>query len=143
MTAVRAALLDALCAAARVTATDEPMAHTLPPALAWTRALWSLGEDRAPLFAVHDLGWILLRGNDFRVSAPTARPGDPRRADDLAWRDQALARWRADPSVREAHVVLAATPEAQRDDALARAAKGDRRRAPRRARRARRRRRPR
>jgi vWA domain found in the FtsH ternary systems/N-terminal helical region fused to the FtsH ternary system vWA domain len=118
---VRAALLDALCAAARVTATDEPIAHTLPPALAWTRALWSLGEDRAPLFAVHDLGWILLRGNDFRVSPPTTRPGDPRRADDLAWRDQALARWRADPSVREAHVVLAATPEAQRDDAVAHA----------------------
>lgn len=121
MTAVRAAHLDALRAAARVTACDEPLAHTLPAALAWTRALWALGEDRAPLFAVHDLGWILLRGNDFRASLPAARPGDPRRADDLAWRDQALARWRADPSAREAHVVLAATPEAQRDDAVAHA----------------------
>lgn len=115
------ALLEALAAAARVTAVGEPIAHTLPAALAWTRALWSLGEDRAPLFAVHDLGWILLRGNDFRASSPTARPGDPRRADDLAWRDQALARWRADPSAREAHVVLAATPAAQRDDAVAHA----------------------
>jgi hypothetical protein len=121
LTAVAAALLDALCAAARVTAVDDLLAHTLPPALAWTRALWSLGEDRAPLFMVHDLGWILLRGNDFRASLPAARPGDPRRADDLAWRDQALARWCADPSAREAHVVLAATPAAQRDDAVAHA----------------------
>ncbi|MFO0624310.1 MAG: hypothetical protein U0325_01735 [Polyangiales bacterium] len=104
-----------------VTAIDDDLRRTIPPALAWTRALWSLGEDRASLAVVHDLGWVLLRGPDTRASLPAARPGDPRRADDLAWRDRALARWRADPSAREAHVVLAATPEAQRDDAVAHA----------------------
>lgn len=116
----RASVPAAALAWASVTACAEPLADTLPPALAWTRALWALGVDRAPLFAVHDLGWILLRGNDFRVSP--CPPGDREgRGAELAWRDRALGRWSLDPSAREAHVVLSATPAAERDDAVAHA----------------------
>lgn len=121
MSASRDDTLATLRADVAVAAIEAPALASLAPALAWTRALWSLGADRAPLYLVHDLGWILLRGNHFRAPLSPARPGDPRRARDLAWRDDALWRWCADESARDVHVVLAATPVAERDDAVAHA----------------------
>lgn len=111
---------DAVLAWASVTACAEPLSETLPAAIAWTRALWSLGEDRAPLFVVHDLGWILLRGNDFRASS-VQRGAPEARAEEFAWRDRALGRWCLDPSAREAHVVLSASSASERDAAVAHA----------------------
>lgn len=119
----REAALPALRAWAYVVGAAEPLAGALPSSLGWLRACWSAGLDHLPLFAVHDLGWILLRGRDFGFASTRdlARWPAPERAGRLAWEDKVLGRWALDPTVAEAHVAIAGMPAAQRDAAVAHA----------------------
>ena len=119
----RETLAPALRAWTYASGAGEPLAESLPLALAWLRACWDDGGDDVPLFAALDLGLILLRGRDFRFASATDLPRwpEPERAGRLAWEDQVLGRWALDPTVREAHVTLAGTPPAQRARAVAHA----------------------
>lgn len=119
----RDAVAPALLAWAYVTGAAEPLAESLPSSLGWLRACWEAGLDRLPLFAVHDLGLILLRGREFRFASTRdlARWPEPERAGRLAWEDRVLGRWALDPTVGEAHVAVAGMRPAQRDLAVAHA----------------------
>lgn len=119
----RDALAPALLAWAYVTGAAEPLAETLPASLGWLRACWEAGHAQLPLFAVHDLGLILLRGREFRFASTRdlGRWPEPERAGRLAWEDRVLGRWALDPTVTEAHVAVAGMRPAQRDLAVAHA----------------------
>ena len=99
-----------------------PREETLRPALGWLKHQWSVGNDHLPLDLVHDLGWMLLLGRDFRFASDREleRWSDEERALRLAYEDRLLGRWALDPTLREAHVALAGL-NAQRDEAVAHA----------------------
>ncbi len=116
-------LLPALRAWAYLAGCAEPLRESLPASLGWLRERWDAGDDHLPLDLVHDLGHLLLRGRDFRF-ASTRELGwwlDDERSDRLAWEDRVLGRWAMDPTVMEAHVVIAGFSAEYRDAAVAHA----------------------
>jgi hypothetical protein len=92
-------------------------------ALSWLATLWDAGDDHLPLTLVHDLGHLLARGREFRFASARdlARWPEDERAARMAYEDRVLSRWALDPSVLEAHVILAGTPRSARPRALAHA----------------------
>lgn len=101
----------------------EPLPETLPASLAWLRARWDAGDDHLPLHLVHDLGYLLLRGRDFRFGSTRnlERWPESERAPRLAYEDRVLGRWALDPTVLDAHVVIAGFAPQLRDAAVAHA----------------------
>ncbi len=101
----------------------EPLPETLPASLAWLRARWDAGDDHLPLHLVHDLGYLLLRGRDFRFASTRnlERWPESERAPRLAYEDRVLGRWALDPTVLDAHVVIAGFAPQLRDAAVAHA----------------------
>lgn len=116
-------LASALPAWRYLCAHAEPLADTLPASLGWLRARWDAGDDHLPLHLVHDLGHLLLRGRDFRFASARDldRWPDDERSLRLAYEDRVLGRWALDPSVLEAHVVVAGLDARHRDVAIAHA----------------------
>jgi hypothetical protein len=116
-------LTSALPAWCYLCAQAESLRDTLPSSLAWLRACWDAGDDHLPLPLVHDLGYLLLRGRDFRFASARdlERWPDDERALRLAYEDRLLGRWALDPTVLEAHVVIAGLGAAHRDHAVAHA----------------------
>ncbi len=88
---------------------------TLAPALRWLQRCWGAGDDHLPLHLVHDLGWMLLQGREFRFGAA----GSGAVARD--YEDRVLGRWALDPTVHDAHVAVAGLPTDRRDAAVAHA----------------------
>lgn len=116
----RDALEPCLLAQASITGAGEALSASLPLSLGWLRALWDAGDDHFPLDLVHDLGLLLVRGRDFRFGG-AAGPGSwfpARRTERLAYEDRVLGRWALDPSVMEAHVIVAGLPPSLRDPAV-------------------------
>jgi len=113
----------ALVAWCHLRAHAEPLVETLPSSLAWLRTRWEAGDDHLPLLLVHDLGHLLLRGRDFRFASACDldRWPDDERALRLAYEDRVLGRWALDPSVTDAHVIVAGLPSGRRDMAIAHA----------------------
>ncbi len=101
----------------------EPAEDSLRPSLLWLRRQWELGNDHLPLDLVHDLGWLLLHGRDFRFASDQKMEAwsAEERAFRLAYEDRLLGRWALDPSLREAHIALAGLGDALRDEAVAHA----------------------
>jgi hypothetical protein len=100
-----------------------PMSVTLPMSLVWLRLCWEAGHDHLPLVLVHDLGQLLLQGRDFRFASARdlARWPESECATRLAYEDRVVGRWALDPSVTEAHVMIAGMPSSLRDAAVAHA----------------------
>lgn len=101
----------------------EALSESLPASLAWLRARWDAGDDHLPLTLVHDLGYLLLRGRDFRFASARdvdAWPDDER-AQRLAYEDRVIGRWALDPTVVEAHVLIAGMDPSHREAAVAHA----------------------
>lgn len=119
----REELTHALPAWCYLTAFGEALSEALPASLGWLRARWDAGDDHLPLGLVHDLGHLLLRGRDFRFasSRDLARWPEAERALRLAYEDRVLGRWALDPTLVEAHVVIAGLGAAHRDAAVAHA----------------------
>jgi hypothetical protein len=119
----REQLASALLAWAWATGTGEPLPETLGASLGWLQDRWDAGDEHLPLTLVHDLGYLLLRGRDFRFgsSRDLGRWTEDERAARLAYEDRVLGRWALDPSVQEAHVAIAGLPAAERDGAVAHA----------------------
>src|SRR5262245_2201580 len=84
----------------------EPPRDALPSALNWLKIRWEAGDEHLPLWLVHDLGYLLLRGGEFRFasSKDLARWPSDERALRLAYEDRVLGRWALDPSLIAAHV---------------------------------------
>ena len=116
-------LTSALPAWCYLCAHAEPLRDTLPASLGWLRACWDAGDDHLPLPLVHDLGHLLLRGRDFRFASARdlERWPDDERPLRLAYEDRVLGRWALDPTVLEAHVVIAGLGPAHRDLAVSHA----------------------
>ncbi len=119
----RAETLPALCAGLSVVAADEPLPQSGMDALEWLLLVWSEGHDHVPLFLVHDLGHLLLRGRDLRFTSSryVSTWDEDERTTRLAYEDRVVARWATDPSVIEAHVAVAGMPAALRARAVAHA----------------------
>lgn len=119
----RAETLPALCAGLSVVAADEPLPQSGLDALDWLLLVWSEGHDHVPLFLIHDLGHLLLRGRDLRFTSSkyVATWDDDERQTRLAYEDRVVARWATDPSVIEAHVAVAGMPADLRATAVAHA----------------------
>ncbi|MBI5513140.1 MAG: hypothetical protein HY909_05185 [Deltaproteobacteria bacterium] len=119
----REQLVPALLAWAWATGFGEPLPEALGASLGWLRARWDAGDDHLPLTLVHDLGYLLLRGRDFRFgsSRDLGRWTEDERSARLAYEDRVLGRWALDPSVQEAHVLIAGMSAAERDGAVAHA----------------------
>ena len=98
----------------------EALSESLPASLTWLRARWDAGDDHLPLTLVHDLGYLLLRGRDFRFAS--ARDvdhwPDDERAQRLAYEDKVIGRWALDPTVVEAHVLIAGMDPSHREAAV-------------------------
>ncbi len=116
-------LVPTLLAWAYTAACALPLAEALPASLAWTRRCWDAGDDHLPLSLVHDLGHLLVLGRDFRFASARdlARWPEPERAARLAWEDRVLGRWSLDPTLLDAHVLVAGLDPAARDLAVAHA----------------------
>ncbi|MBL8604451.1 MAG: hypothetical protein JNK72_21170 [Myxococcales bacterium] len=106
-----------------ISGAGEPWAEAVGLSLGWLRHLWDAGDDHLPLDLVHDLGLLMLRGKDFRFGSSRGleRFTPEERQLRLAYEDKVLGRWALDPTVAEAHVVIAGLPAAQRQDAVAHA----------------------
>jgi hypothetical protein len=116
----RQELVPSLRAWAYLTAAAEPLEQALPASLGWLRRRWEAGDDHLPLGLVHDLGFLLLRGRDFRFSSSRdlAVWPEEERAERLAYEDRVLGRWALDPSVVDAHVAIAGMPAETREAAV-------------------------
>ncbi len=125
-------LSDCDVAAAFVAAVvDEPVADALPLALRWALRVWAAGCDEAPLWLIHDLGFLLLRGRGVRFAATRDRWSKERDDDDdafaglraarLAFEDRVVAPWLQDPAILSAHIIVAALPEQVQEHAIAHA----------------------
>ncbi len=101
----------------------ESVEESLRPSLLWLRHQWALGNDHLPLDLVHDLGWLLLHGRDFRFASDQKMEAwsAEERAFRLAYGVRLLGRWALDSSLREAHIALAGLRDALRDEAVAHA----------------------
>jgi hypothetical protein len=119
----RAETLPSLIASLSLVAADEPLPTSALDALRWLMLVWSEGHDHIPLFLIHDLGHLLLRGRDLRFtsSKQVSLWFDEERPIRLAYEDRVVARWATDPTVMEAHVAVAGMPPALRDRAVAHA----------------------
>jgi hypothetical protein len=119
----RAETQPALFASLSMAAADEPLPQAALDALRWLTTIWAEGHDDIPLFLVHDLGHLLLRGRDLRFSSSRLLSSwsDEERQIRLAYEDRVLARWATDPAVLEAHVAVAGMPARLRDTAVAHA----------------------
>ncbi|HEY4221820.1 MAG TPA: hypothetical protein VGO62_10760 [Myxococcota bacterium] len=117
----RADTVPSLLASLGVVAAEEPLPASALDALRWLLFIWSDGHDHVPLFLVHDLGHVLLRGRDLRFTSSRQLPlwFDEERPIRLGYEDRVVARWAIDPSVMEAHVAVAGMPLALRDRAVA------------------------
>jgi hypothetical protein len=115
--------LPALRATLSVVGADEALPQAATDALRWLLLVWAEGHDHVPLFLIHDLGFLLLRGRELRFSSSknvgtwTEEERGPR----LSYEDRLLARWAVDPSVIEAHVAVAGMNPQLRDTAIAHA----------------------
>jgi hypothetical protein len=124
-------LLSAIAAWSFTSGTAADLRATMPRALGWLRARWEAGEDHLPLDLVHDLGHLLLAGRDFRFSSDTSLDAwsEDERRFRLEYEDGVLGRWALDPTVAQAHVVIAGLGSELADLAVAHAlglALGDR-----------------
>ncbi|MDP2340987.1 MAG: hypothetical protein Q8O67_08520 [Deltaproteobacteria bacterium] len=107
---------------------DEPVVEAVPRTLRWALHVWAAGCDEAPLWLIHDLGFVLLRGRSVRLAATRDRAQEAGDDDDgrlraarLAFEDRVVAAWLQDPSILSAHVVLAGLPDATQELAIAHA----------------------
>lgn len=119
----REELSRALPAWCCLTGFGEALSETLPASLSWLRARWDAGDDHLPLTLVHDLGYLLLRGRDFRFASARDLEHWPEseRAQRLAYEDRVIGRWALDPTVVDAHVVIAGMDPVHREAAVAHA----------------------
>ncbi len=119
----RAEVLPALLASMSMVAADEALPRAALDALRWLFLITSEGHDHIPLFLVHDLGHLLVRGRDLRFASSrhVSTWSDEERAVRLAYEDRVVARWATDATVLEAHVAVSGTPLALRDRAVAHA----------------------
>jgi vWA domain found in the FtsH ternary systems/N-terminal helical region fused to the FtsH ternary system vWA domain len=119
----REELSRALPAWCCLTGFGEALSESLPASLSWLRARWDAGDDHLPLPLVHDLGHLLLRGRDFRFASSRDLEHWPEseRAQRLAYEDRVLGRWALDPTVVDAHVVIAGMDPTHREAAVAHA----------------------
>ena len=108
---------------------DEPVVDAVPRTLRWALQVWAAGCDEAPLWLIHDLGFVLLRGRATRFAATRDRAARVDRDDDdaddgrlraarLAFEDRVVAAWLQDPAILSAHVVVAGLPEATQERAI-------------------------
>jgi hypothetical protein len=101
----------------------ETLREGIATALSWLETRWNAGDDHLPLTLVHDLGHLLLRGQDFRFASWRDLASWPasERAARMSYEDRVLGRWALDPSVTDAHIAIAAMPPRARAVAVAHA----------------------
>jgi hypothetical protein len=126
-------ILEDVAAAVAVCVVDEPPHAALPRALGWAIEILGGGLDEVPLAAIHDVGFVLLRGRavrlcggrervalDLEAVADDSGPLEARalvRRERLAWEERVVAPLLRDAAVMQAAVVVAGAP-AERTDAL-------------------------
>ncbi len=129
-----APILDDVAAALAVCVVDEPPREALPRALGWALQVWGHGVDDAPLAAIHDLGFLLLRGRAVRLCGgrerfdlPLEVPIDDDDAVDvrvavrrerLVWEERVVAASLRDPTIMQAVIVIAGAPADRTDELL-------------------------
>lgn len=135
-----APILEEVAAAVAVAVVDEPPQAALPRALGWAIEILGGGLDEVPLAAIHDVGFVLLRGRSVRLCGGRERvaldldgvvndvvdigdDGGPQEAralvrrERLAWEERVVAPLLRDVAVMQAAVIVAGAP-AERTDAL-------------------------
>jgi len=126
-TTTTAPILDDVAAAVAVCVVDEPPSEALPRALGWAIEILGGGLDEVPLAAIHDLGFLLLRGRAVRLCGGRERvaldldgvvddddgPQEARavvRRERLVWEERVVAPLLRDAAVMQAAVIVAGAP---------------------------------
>ncbi|MDP3277891.1 MAG: hypothetical protein Q8Q09_22090 [Deltaproteobacteria bacterium] len=102
---------------------SELLNESIATALPWVEAQWDAGNDFLPLILVHDLGHLLLRGREFRFSSARDLASWPEeeRTFRMSYEDRVLGRWAVDPTLTEAHIVIAGMAPRARSMAISHA----------------------